>query len=563
MLTQALLPLLVMATAGLTYYSAIAPTYASWEEDWMGVAEASPANTNVTWFDDGDVYRYQFAKYGEKKTYCFYPNATLSFRMEPLMSPSQPYVVQWLGQYEEARVVADMAAGYITQLLELVPPIRSFLWTWSDLRIKLTSKARDQLQLSYTSPISAPCQIYENLDLTPYVQEHVSEKLQYVLSLFDQYIESYCQACRAGCELPCGGSTDECHIKKSPFEFPCVTVHGPISGILLANAQVEFKLETMAYVDLAFAQNLLLGLFVYFSSETLATYRLFHYALGAAIGIVCSIALLLYQMYKQAQNTARLLPGGSFLQSASLVTTMAFPVTGLVLLPTIYRALRYALDLLFQFWLSESVMGVPHLGKLYFFFFGLMGCIMVWWFQWWAPGEEALATITTMDTNPDKHDDDDVLEDIRRMELEDVALPSSQQHLAYCLQAFGVMLLLQSTSSTSMSCVVVLLALMSSVLQALYTVLFFWYCSETPGTYTELISTDEFAAQAQTETQKALKELEAYLQTHKEAALKVKSRNVNNVKAFRRGRDHLAEDLPEKNSPNHATRSSWLRCAIQ
>ena len=63
-------------------------------------------------------------------------------------------------------------------------------------------------------------------------------------------------------------------------------------------------------------------------------------------------------------------------------------------------------------------MGVPHLGKLYFFFFGLMGCIMVWWFQWWAPGEAALATITTMDTNPDKHDDDDVLDDIRRMELE-------------------------------------------------------------------------------------------------------------------------------------------------
>ena len=97
----------------------------------MGMAEASPSNTNVTWFDDGDIHHYQFAKYGEKKTYCFYPNATLSFRMEPLMrcmmpaspslslqvpSPSQPYVVQWLGQYEEARVVADMAAAYITQL---------------------------------------------------------------------------------------------------------------------------------------------------------------------------------------------------------------------------------------------------------------------------------------------------------------------------------------------------------------------------------------------------------------------------------------------------------------
>ncbi|OQR82987.1 protein kinase [Achlya hypogyna] len=545
MLTQALVPLLIVASAGFTYYSAVSPTFASWEEDWIATAEASPATMNVTWVDDG------FAKYGEKKTYCFYPNATLSFQMEPLTSPAQPYVVQWFGQYEEARQAADVVVNYVEQIQELFPPFRSFLWTWSDLRIKLTSESRSQLELSYTSPISAPCQIYDNLDVlsSPYVQEHVPEKLQYVMDFFGKYVEAYCHGCRDGCPQACNGPTESCVMTKSPYSYPCITVHGPTTGMLLSSAQVSFVLEFKTYVDLAFAQNLLLGLIIYFSSEVLASYRVFHYFLGAAIGIVCSIALLLYQMYKQAQNTARLLPGSGFLQSASLFTTMAFPVTGLVLLPTLYRALRYALDLLFQFWLSESVMGVPHLGKLYFLFFGLMGCAMVWWFQWWAPTEASLSTVTTLDTNPDKHDDPDVLEDIRRMELEDLALPSSQKYLAWCLQVFAVMLLLQSTSSTTMSCVVVVLALMSSVLQALYDCLYFWYWSETPGMHSELISTDEFAAQAETETEKALRELQQYLRDHKEARQRVKSKNLNNVKAFSKGRDHLAEDLPERHSP--------------
>ncbi|EQC33866.1 hypothetical protein SDRG_08547 [Saprolegnia diclina VS20] len=369
---QALVPLLLVAYyAGFAHHSATSASL--WEADWVRTAEGSVANTNVTWFDDGDVHRYRFAKYGEKKTYCFYPNATLSFRMEPLTSPSQPYVVQWLGQFEAAHVVANFAAGYMTQLQERIPLIRSLLWPWSDLPVKLTSKARDQLHLTYIGPTSTPCRMHEGFEAhyTPFVDQFVPEKLQYVLALFRNYVALRCESFHA---LPCDGFGNECFIKLSPFEYPCITVHGPTSGIVLANAQVPFTIASKTYVDMAFARNFLLGLFVYFSAETLATNRLFHYALGTAISIVFSLTLPLYWMSKLALNVVRRLPGGRALASGIKV---ASSIMGLVLLPVIYNPLCYLLDLLYQFWLSDSVMDVPHLGKLYVTFFGLVGGAMV------------------------------------------------------------------------------------------------------------------------------------------------------------------------------------------
>ncbi|OQR82156.1 hypothetical protein THRCLA_11084 [Thraustotheca clavata] len=565
MLTQALVPLLIAASAGVLYYNAVSPSFSTWEEEWMDVAADSPANDNISWIYDGEINQFQFSKYGAKKTYCFYPNSTLKFQMEPLSSPQQPYSVQWLSQFDEFQYFVQFVSEYVIKFQDIFPPIQTVLWAWSDLRIKLSSELRSQLSMSYTSPISTPCQIFSSMNVLsmPIVQENIPESLQYIGDKIGQFVDGYCRGCRDGCPLDCEGSNDYCVVAKSPYDYPCITVHSPKEGIFLNDAQIPFVLEVKSYVDLTFIQNLFFGLFIYFSSEVLATYRVFHYLLGAAIGIVCSIALLLYQMYKQAQNTARLLPGGSFLQSASVLTTFAFPITGLMMLPTLYRVFQYAMGLLVQFWQSESVFGIPYLGKLYFFFFGLIGCIMVWWFQWWAPIELSLSTITSTQTNKDDYDDDDVLEDIRRMEFEDLDLPNSQKHLAWCLQLFGVMLLLQSTSSLGMSSIIVFFSLISSFLRALYAAFYFWYHCETPGMYSELITTEEFEAQSGSETEKALAQLAEYLLKNKSAVLKLKSRNVENVKAFRKGRNHMAEDMPETDGPVDRGYffSSW-RCAI-
>ncbi|RHY38179.1 hypothetical protein DYB25_000757 [Aphanomyces astaci] len=299
-------------------------------------------------------------------------------------------------------------------------------------------------------------------------------------------------------------------------------------------------------VSLQYVQNMGLGFALYFLSPLLAHSRLFHLVLGAAIGIVCSIALLLYQLYKQSQSTLRLLPGASFLQSASVLTTLAFPVTGLMLLPTLYSLLQWALGLLFTFWSSDQVFGVPHLGKFYFVFFGAVGMAFVWWFQWWAPpNAQDYATSSFQQPNDDDGDDDDVVvwRDLRRMEAEvrlhDLRLPDNQQRLARTLQLVAIMLLFQSTSSTLISTVVVAVALLWSVLEAVYAHLYFWYWSETPGLHSTLISTDEYVAQGKTETEKALAALRQHLKDHPTVAESVREDHEVRLRRFMHGKDHM------------------------
>ncbi|RHZ20958.1 hypothetical protein DYB31_004263 [Aphanomyces astaci] len=299
-------------------------------------------------------------------------------------------------------------------------------------------------------------------------------------------------------------------------------------------------------VSLQYVQNMGLGFALYFLSPLLAHSRLFHLVLGAAIGIVCSIALLLYQLYKQSQSTLRLLPGASFLQSASFLTTLAFPVTGLMLLPTLYSLLQWALGLLFTFWSSDQVFGVPHLGKFYFVFFGAVGMAFVWWFQWWAPpNAQDYATSSFQQPNDDDGDDDDVVvwRDLRRMEAEvrlhDLRLPDNQQRLARTLQLVAIMLLFQSTSSTLISTVVVAVALLWSVLEAVYAHLYFWYWSETPGLHSTLISTDEYVAQGKTETEKALAALRQHLKDHPTVAESVREDHEVRLRRFMHGKDHM------------------------
>ncbi len=74
-------------------------------------------------------------------------------------------------------------------------------------------------------------------------------------------------------------------------------------------------------------------------------------------------------------------------------------------------------------WIRDNVYGVPHLGKLYILFFSLLGCLFVWWCQWWAPLPATDDNNKNDKSSISMEDDDDedtntVLEDIRRMEEE-------------------------------------------------------------------------------------------------------------------------------------------------
>ncbi|RHY47647.1 hypothetical protein DYB30_010573, partial [Aphanomyces astaci] len=183
-----------------------------------------------------------------------------------------------------------------------------------------------------------------------WMQEGAQEGYQFRRFGENKTFYRYCEGCsKNGCPLACEASNSPtiCMATLSPYQYPCVTVAGPETGLLLSQARVaitsvfysvdivQFRIDFIdnkkpidwccilrLVVSLQYVQNMGLGFALYFLSPLLAHSRLFHFVLGAAIGIVCSIALLLYQLYKQSQSTLRLLPGASFLQSASVLTTL-------------------------------------------------------------------------------------------------------------------------------------------------------------------------------------------------------------------------------------------------
>ncbi|RQM25489.1 hypothetical protein B5M09_000519 [Aphanomyces astaci] len=154
------------------------------------------------------------------------------------------------------------------------------------------------------------------------------------------------------------------------------------------------------------------------------------------------------------------------------------------------------------------------------------------------------ATSSFQQPNDDDGDDDDVVvwRDLRRMEAEvrlhDLRLPDNQQRLARTLQLVAIMLLFQSTSSTLISTVVVAVALLWSVLEALYAHLYFWYWSEV-GLHSTLISTDEYVAQGKTETEKALAALRQHLKDHPTVAESVREDHEVRLRRFMHGKDHM------------------------
>lgn len=211
-----------------------------------------------------------------------------------------------------------------------------------------------------------------------------------------------------------------------------------------------------------FVQNFFLGLFLFYSSEWLSRSRTFHYFLGASIGICFSAMLALYFFSRQTRAAAKMVPGAQFLQSVGSLVSFVVPFTSFVLMPAIYQLVWRGLGYLAYIWSCEELLGVPHLGKIYFFFFGFLGFVLVWWNQWGASPES------------EQKQDEEEIEELGYLD-EDLPLTTTQTVLSRILKLLGVALLFYSTSSTEISLLLVLLVSLTRLFQFLGTTFFFWY----------------------------------------------------------------------------------------
>lgn len=284
----------------------------------------------------------------------------------------------------------------------------------------------------------------------------------------------FCEQCVHGCSLECtpiAGDEEKigsnaCMLELSPYHAPCITVTGPEQPFLSTSPpNLRYSVAFYTYLSSVYAQNFFSGLLIFYMSDRLARSRAFHYFLGAAMGVCFSALLALYLFHRQTRSATKLIPGAQLLQSVGSMLSVVVPFTGFVLVPSIYWLAAQTTRYLVYLWDREEVFGIPHLGKIYFLVFALIGCIVMWWNQWGASGKS--------DEEPQKPEE---IEEIGRLDDDDdLPMTTFQNVLARGLKFMGLTLLFYSTSSTEASLLVVLLVSLTRVFEFIAFVAYFWY----------------------------------------------------------------------------------------
>ncbi|TYZ61793.1 hypothetical protein PybrP1_004791 [[Pythium] brassicae (nom. inval.)] len=510
----------------------------------------------VQWLDEGAEASATLRNWEAQESFCFYDNATLRIRLDALDSPLQPYVVRAFGQSKEAHEIFDFLMATLSSLQEYAWPFRSFFWAWSDLRVVVTSAQHEELQFAYTRSAGMLCRGMLWADKSvPLLGEWIPDDAVEYIHVAIRFLSKYlCENCVHGCSRECTPlDSDSCMVVLSPYHAPCLTVTAPTKPFLGSTTpSIPITVVFQTVLSSLFVQNFFLGLFLFYSSERLSRSRTFHYFLGASIGICFSAMLALYFFSRQTRAAAKMVPGAQFLQSVGSLVSFAVPFTSFVLMPSIYKLVSWGLGYLAYVWSCEELLGIPHLGKIYFFFFGFLGFVLVWWNQWGASPKS------------DQKQDEAEIEELGYLD-EDLPLTTAQMALSRILKLLGVALLFYSTSSTEISLLLVLLVSLTRLFQFLATTFYFWYHYERAGRHSVLISKKEFEKQAVSETEKALKELQAFLQKNPDELDKVSEENEIRLRRFMKGRNHMDVATRESalSARQRAHKSIWSSCSVQ
>ncbi|CAH0493604.1 unnamed protein product [Peronospora farinosa] len=483
----------------------------------------------VQWLDEGITVTSHVHEWEKYQSFCFYENASLHIRMDPLNSTLQPTVIQTLGQSYEANVLFNLINTTLWYLQSSAWPLRSVFWAWSELRVVVQSPQLEDLSFTFARTPGLLCRtVLKAVNLMPVFGQHmpsyvvdVVEKLLYVAS------KLVCENCVGGCSLQCRERGRQKLVHTGAQSVSC-TMHYDISWL--------------------YAQNFFLGMLLFFLSGWLSRSRTFHYMLGAAVGVFFSAFLALYLFQRQARNATNILPGAQLVSSLASVATVAVPVTGFVIMPNLYRLGSWAISYLVYVWNREVLFGIPHLGKIYFAFFAFFGCILVWWYQWGASAKPEVEL-----------QDEEEVEEIGNLNDELPPPTNLQLIISRLLKLVGMTLLFYSTSSTEASLLLILLVSITRVFEIIATIAYFWYHFEKPGRHSALISKSEYEKQGQTETEKALAQLQQYLKENPDELDKVREDNEIRLRRFTRGRNHLDTATQE----SMLSRQRNQRCSIR
>jgi hypothetical protein len=141
--------------------------------------------------DEGFRVKDVLKEWKDQKTFCFYENATLRVRMDPLNSTMQIYFMQALGHSSEANAIYTLMVKSMTKLQAYAWPFRSFFWAWSKLRVVIKSQGFENLIYTYKRTPGLVCRVFLKLAEHSHALGTIPEIVTYVLSFFLNIVCKY------------------------------------------------------------------------------------------------------------------------------------------------------------------------------------------------------------------------------------------------------------------------------------------------------------------------------------------------------------------------------------
>ena len=356
------------------------------------------------------------------------------------------------------------------------------------------------------------------------------------------------------CAIECDAihADGSCSVSFSPFSRPCVLSSSDAPGEVIA-----MKVSVSRF----YLVNLILGIFLVSVGRPLSSSRWFHLLFGACLGFVSAVLVVMYFIWKQAQN---MMPRQ--IAEATNLALVAIPITGTL-------AVRGALPYLLRTTREFVAMAMLHpVGQVYFGLSAVLGVLWVWRFRVFLPAKSEAQQLLEkrrrmekiagsnghsgigLDADGDGHADGEaedlnaprrfvrhafrIAADGSRVDEVDPERPWSQALLHALVAGPGVALLLFSTSSFFVSFSLTGIALAWDAISFVAWQYRMYMDSVDPATLRPLLNEEQYNKQTVDHTKLQLEKLRAFLKENPDQVMSTHPSTAELVRRFRAGKPH-------------------------
>jgi len=329
--------------------------------------------------------------------------------------------------------------------------------------------------------------------------------------------------------LSCECIGTKCRVSVSPTRNPCLFLDatGLVGQSWTTSYKVQWRMDKLLFqvsgmvpddakrlvpnlMPVYLCRLVLCGLLMYFA-QALAGFALVHYAIGAGLGVIVAIVLVIASVYKQT----RAIPGSQYFTALSGVF---FAASGIFWPQSVLQRMVSNWLYLSKSFFDHGMLGYESLGKIYFGGIALVGVWMTWYCKWFSKAPEDGSRNWT----------------------------NGQALLCRLITATSILFGLICTSDLEMSAVICIILAWYEVFQY-YSYRMHMFMNPGQPAYAygpsgKPLSTKEFKMQTQEYTRKALEDLRGTYQNNPDLIYTVSEKFRGKADAFAHGQPHIEKD---------------------